>query len=95
MNEKIIADNKKFWETIEPLLSDKIKSSNMFPVESDEIINEVDRNLNVLNSCFNAVTDLIMSEFSGTDPRADSSKYRKHLSIDAIKNITTGKKLNF
>ena len=26
-NEKVLSDNKQFWRTVKPLLSDKIKSS--------------------------------------------------------------------
>ena len=72
-------------------------------MEGDGIINEDVRNATVLNNLFNAITNLKIPEYSETDPRADNSQpylktifeYRKHPSIDAIKNITTGKKFKF
>lgn len=72
-------------------------------MEGDGIINEDDRNATVLN-LFNAITNLKIPEYNETDPRADNNsqsylktifEYRKHPSIDAIKNITTGKKFKF
>ena len=104
-NEEDIAENKQSWKAIKLLLFGKIKpSNNTFLVEGDGIINEDDRNATVLNNLFNAITNLKIPEYSETDPGADNNsqsylktifEYRKHPSIDAIKNITTGKKFKF
>ena len=60
------------------------------------MVNEVDRNPTVLNSLFfNAIKNLIIPEYSGTDPRADNIKYRKHPSIGSIKNVIIGEKFIF
>lgn len=39
-NEMDVADNKQFWRTVKPLLSDKVKSPEKITlVEREEIIN--------------------------------------------------------
>ena len=41
LNEKDVADNKKFWMTVRPLLSDKVKShEKVILVENDKIIKQ-------------------------------------------------------
>ena len=40
INEMDVADNKQFWRTVKPLLSDKVKSPEKITlVEREEIIN--------------------------------------------------------
>ena len=57
LNEKNVADNKQFWITVKPLLSDKVKSSEKITlVEAEEIINKDGENAEILNTFFsNAV----------------------------------------
>ena len=53
LNEKDVADNKHFWKTIKPLLSDKVKSSEKITlVEREETINEDEENAEILNAFF-------------------------------------------
>ena len=42
LDEKDITDNKKFWKTVKPLLSDKsINSDKIHLIENGELINRV------------------------------------------------------
>ena len=46
LNEKDVIDNTKFWETVKPLFSDKLKSSEkMTLVREDKIITADDENI--------------------------------------------------
>ena len=41
MKKKDVRDNKQFWRTVKPLLSDKMKSSEIMSfVKGDKIISE-------------------------------------------------------
>ena len=52
LNEKDLIDNKKFWKTVKPLFSDKVKSSEKITlVHEDKIITD-DENTKILNSFF-------------------------------------------
>ena len=97
LNHKDIADNKQFWKTVKPLLSDKSKSNEkIILVEDNEIINEDKDNAGRLNSSFsNAVKNLKIPEFSETNPLAENIshpifkailKYENHPSIIAMQN---------
>ena len=57
LNHKDITDNKQFWRTIKPLLSDKSKSNETVTlVENNKIISEDKDNAGLLNFFFsNAV----------------------------------------
>ena len=57
LDEKDVADNKQFWKTVKPLLSNKVKSSEKITlVEREEIITEDGENAEILNKFFfNAV----------------------------------------
>ena len=49
-------DNKRFWKTIKPLFSDKVKSSEKITfVHEDKIITNNDENAKILNSLFSNV----------------------------------------
>ena len=37
-NEKDVSDNKTFWKTVKPFLSDKVSKEQILLVENDEII---------------------------------------------------------
>ena len=53
LDEKDVADNKQFWRTVKPLLSDKMKSSEKITlVEGEEIINDDLENAEILNKIF-------------------------------------------
>ena len=101
LNPKDLADNKQFWRTVKPLLSDKSKSSEkIILVENNEIINEDKDNAELLNSFFSsAVKDLKIPEFGDSNALAENIshpifkpilKYDKHPSIVAIKKASCG-----
>ena len=85
LNEKDLTDNKQFWRTVKPLLSDKIKSSEKITfVEQretldtdgnidDEIVNDDVKIAEMFNRFFsNAVIDLKIPDFHGAVPLADN-----------------------
>ena len=58
LNEKDVIDNKKFWKTVKPLFSDKVKSSEKITlVHEDKIITTDDENGKILNSFFSNVVN--------------------------------------
>ena len=83
LNQKDIADNKQFWRTVKPLLSDKSKSNEKITlVEGDKITSEDKSNAEI-------------PEFKDINPLADNIphpvfkailKKKNHRSIIAIKN---------
>ena len=97
LNQKDIADNKQFWRTVKPLLSDKSKSNEKITlVEGDKITSEDKSNAEIPNSFFsNAVKNLKIPEFNDINTLAENiphpvfkaiPKYKNHPSIIAIKN---------
>ena len=69
MNYKDLAGNKQFWRTVEPLLSDKIKSNEkIFLVTSEEILRENEQNVEGLKSFLSFVVHCLrVIEYSNTD----------------------------
>ena len=78
MNEKFLTDNKQFWQTVKPLLSDKIKSSEKTTLIKqretldtdgnidDEIVNDDVKIAEIFHIFFsNAVIDLKIPDFHG------------------------------
>ena len=45
LNEKDIADNKKFWQTVKPLFSDKVKSKEKINLVQGEMISMEDEKM--------------------------------------------------
>ena len=83
LNEKDLTDNKQFWQTVKPLLSDKIKSSEKITLVEqretldtdgnidDQIIDlKTAENFNIFFS--NAANDLKIPGFHGAVPLADN-----------------------
>ena len=62
-------DNKRFWKTVKPLFSDKVKSSEKITfVHEDKIITNNDENAKILKSLFsNVVKHLKIPEFKVID----------------------------
>ena len=99
-NHKDIGDNKQFWRTVTPLLSNKSKSNEKITlVEDNKIISEDKDNAELLNSFFsNAVKNLKIPEFSDSNPVAENILHPifkailnyKTPSIVAIKNARNG-----
>ena len=96
LNEKNITDNKQFWTTVKPLLSDRIKSSDkIILVVGEEIINDDKENAEILDKFFsNAVKSLKIPEYQEAHPHANDishpifkaiMKFRDYPSITALK----------
>ena len=96
LNEKDITDNKKFWKTVKPFLSDKsINSDKIHLNENGELINSKTKTAEVLNEFFsNIVKNLKIPECENfnrnfqkvKDPVLKAIlKYKNHPSIIAIK----------
>ena len=93
----LVTDNRKFWKTVKPALSDKCQSNNKIVlVEDDEIISDDTEVAEIFNSFFVTVTESLgikenNDNISGTegilDPIEKSiQKYSNHPSILRIKN---------
>ena len=96
LNEKDITDNKKFWKTVKPFLSDKsINSDKIHLNENGELINSESKTAEVLNEFFsNIVKNLKIPEYENLNPNFEKVKdpvfkailkYKNHPSIIAIK----------
>ena len=98
LNWKNINDNKTFWKSIKPFLSDKVSSTNKLLLIDKEgiIVGDYD-NAKALNTFFsNIVSDLNITEYSNCEPLANNisdpllkcvAKYRNHPSILAIGEV--------
>ena len=106
LNEKNIIDNKKFWKTVIPFLSDKVPSNEKITlVENDEIITSEKETADVLNNFFsNIISNLDIPEYSACnllneqirDPVLKAIvKYRSHPSVKAIQMVNTSDDLFF
>ena len=95
LNEKNISDNKTFWKTIKPFLSEKITSTQKITlIDKEEIIIGDNNTAEVLNTFFSSiVSNLKIDGYSNSDPLANNIrdpvlkyivKYRNHPSILAI-----------
>ena len=93
----LVTDNRKFWKTVKPALSDKCQSNNKIVlVEDDEIISDDTEVAEIFNSFFVTVEESLgikenNDNISGTegilDPIEKSiQKYSNHPSILRIKN---------
>ena len=98
LNEKYITDNKNFWKTVKPFLSDKsINSDNIHLNENGELINSKSKTAEVLNKFFwNIVKNLKTPEYENLSRNFEKVKdpvlkailkYKNHPSIIAIKKI--------
>ena len=101
-----IADNKKFWKTVKPFLSNKSTlTSQITLVDENNIISEEGEVAEMLNSFFDkAVRDLginenqyILSNTIGIDDPVDIAveKYNSHPSILAIKENVSSSVFHF
>ena len=98
LDEKKVTDNKTFWKTIKPFLSDKIVSrAKLTLIEEDEIIESDINTTQILNTFFsNIVSNLKIAEYANCDPISDEIndpvikslvKYRSHQSILKIGGV--------
>ena len=88
LNEKDLTDNKQFWQTVKPSLSDKIKLSKKITLVEqrenlvtdgnidDEIVNDDVKIAEIFNRFFsNAAIDLKIPDFHGAVPLTDNISY--------------------
>ena len=91
----LITDNKKFWKTVKPLFSDKIKSqSKIVLVENDEVISDDRQVAEIVNNYFVTATETLgiaenLDKIRSTEGIIDPfdiaiEKYANHPSIKAI-----------
>ena len=73
LNEKNIADNKNFWQTVKPLFSGKVKSKEkIILVQGEMISTEDEKNAELLNAFFSsAVSNLNIPRYSGVNILAE------------------------
>ena len=97
LNEKSVVDNKLFWKTVKPLLSDKIMGKDhIHLVENDELIKTDLETAEIFNNFFsNIAQNLKISRYTNEEPIVSNIndptlkailKYRNHPSITAIQN---------
>ena len=90
-------DNKLFWNTVKPLLSDKVmRKDHIHLVENDELIKTDLETAEIFNNFFsNIVQNLKISRYTNEEPIVSNIndptlkailKYRNHPSITAIQN---------
>ena len=99
LNEEKIADNKTFWKTLKPFLSDKTPSDEKITlIEKDKIIKIDTKAANVLNTLFSTIiSNLNIPEYPVSDPISNDIndpvlksilKYKVHPCIKAIEKIS-------
>ena len=105
-NEKNVTDNKKFWKTVKPLLSDKSVSREKINLaENEKILASESETLETLNNLLsNIVKKLNIPRFNGNISVAGNIKdpvfkailkYKNHPSILAIQKYSKNKTFHF
>ena len=75
LNEKQITDNKRFWKTVKPLLSNKFQSSEKINLTevNDSLIRDCGKVAKELNSFFSSVVkNLNIPSYESCDPFSDN-----------------------
>ena len=108
LDEKHVIDNKTFWKTVKPFLSDKtVNSPKITLVEKNEITKNDEKIAETFNTFFiNIVFNLKIPPYQdtdiarGIDPVVGDDlitfileKYKNHPSIKAIKKILSRKQI--
>ena len=100
LNEKDITDNRKFWHTVKPFLSDKVKSREaIILVDNENIKSNENEMANTFNDFFsNIVKNLKIPEYQcendlhnrlSSHPALQAiMKYRNHPSINIIRHFS-------
>ena len=97
LNEKTVADNKLFWKTVKPFLSDKVSGIyKIHLIENNELIKSDSKTAETLNNFFsNIVQNLNIARYTSEEPFIENIqdptlkailKYRNHPSIIAIRD---------
>ena len=97
LNEKTVTDNKLFWKTVKPFLSDKVSGvDKIHLIENNELIKSDSKTAETLNNFFsNIVQNLNIARYTSEEPFIENIqdptleailKYRNHPSIIAIRD---------
>ena len=92
LKQNNITDNKKFWKTVTPFLSDKVSSNDKISIVEDDVVIKDDSAIaEVLNTYFSTIiSNLNIPEYADSDPLSEQVsdsvlraivKYRFHPSI--------------
>ena len=101
LDEKNVTDNKAFWKTVKPFLSNKTTSEEKITlIEENEIVSNDENTAQVLNTFFsNIAGSLNIPEYVTNDPISGNIsyikpivKYRKHPSILTIGEVCKERK---
>ena len=96
LNEKQITDNKRFWKTVKPFLSNKVQSSERINLtdENNSLVTDCGKVEKELNSFFSSVVkNLNIPSYERYDPLSDNifhptlkaiAKWRNHPNILSI-----------
>ena len=106
LDEKNVTDNKKFWKTVKPYLSDKsVKCDKVNLNENGELLKSESETAEVFNNFFsNIVKNLKIPEYKNLNTNIENVKdpvfrailkYKNHLSIIAIKEKSKNEKFSF
>ena len=104
LDGKSITDNKNFWRTVKPFLSDKTPfNAKITPIEDGEIISSDNETADVLNTFFsNIVSNLNLPQYPISNPYYNKIKdpvlkaivkYKDHPSIKVIERVPKSKDL--
>ena len=102
LNEKSVVDNKLFWKTVKPLLSDKLAGKDeIHLIENNELVKTDLETAEVLNNFFSIIVqNRDISRYSNDEPLVSNTndatlkaflKCREHSSIIAIQNKSKDK----
>ena len=106
LDEKNVTDNKKFWKTVKPYLSDKsVKCDKINLNENGELLESKSETAEVFNNFFsNIVKNLKIPEYKHLNANIENVKdpvfrailkYKNHRSIIAIKEKSKNEKFSF
>ena len=106
LDEKNVTDNKRFWKTVKPYLSDKsVKCGKINLNENGELLKSESETAEVFNNFFsNIVKNLKIPEYKNLNANIENVKdpdfrailkYKNHPSIIAIKEKSKNEKLSF
>ena len=106
LDEKNVIDNKKFWKTVKPLLSDKSVSREKINLtENEKMLTSESETAETLNNFFsNIVKKLNIPKFNSNNSVTENIKdpvfkailkYKNHPSILAIQKYSKNKTFHF
>ena len=98
LNEKSVVDNKLFWKTVKPLLSDKVAGKDgIHLIENNELVKTYLETAEILNKLSsNIVRNLDISRYWNEESLVKAIlKYRKHPSISIQKKCKDNVNFNF